>query len=85
MVIDLCSAVAGILNHQGEQTWAEYLKLINPQNFRLFTQINVVDVHKESLLPYRNFAARVRLSDVMAKNKAAAMLYLWAHMVDEAY
>ena len=85
LVFDLCAAVASILNFKGEQTWTELVKLINPQNIRLFTQINVVEVRRESLLPFRNFAAKVGLDEVIKANIAAGMLYIWAQMVNEIY
>lgn len=36
-------------------------------------------------MPFRYFAARHSVNDVLNKNVAAAKLYVWAHMVDAAY
>ena len=84
MILQLCASVAAILNYK-EHTWAEMLKLFNPQNYRLFSQINVIEVHRESLLPFRNFRAKTSLGEVLKLNKSCGMLYIWAHMVDDVY
>lgn len=85
MILQLCAAVAAILNYKGAQNWTEMQKLFNHQNYRLFTKINVVEVHRESLLPFRNFRAKTSLAEVLKLNKSCGMLYIWAHMVDDAY
>ena len=80
LVLNLFQAVAAIHGYEGP------LKtLIHPINVRAFSLINIVDVHKENLQPFRNFAARHSVEEICKLSKAAANLYIWCRYVDEAY
>jgi len=89
VLIDLYQSISYILGNSDE--WSKigpnsycsldnispikWNKIIHPSNIRAFQQINIIEVRRESMLPFRSFSAYYTFDDIRKINAAAAMLY----------
>lgn len=80
MITELFAAVSSIMGFDGN-----FLTLIHPINARAFQQINIVEIHRENMLPVRTYFARYSYEEVLKQSYAAASLYMWCYLVDEAF
>jgi hypothetical protein len=73
LVAALVEAVAAIFGITGD--FNAVVQIVHPDNLK---RMHMVNIHRENLLPWRNFSAKFSLADVASKSKAAAELYRWA-------
>lgn len=76
LVAALVEAVAAIFGITGD--FNVVVQIVHPDNLKRMHMVNIVEIHRENLLPWRNFSAKFSLADVASKSKAAAELYRWA-------
>lgn len=83
LVAALVEAVAAIFGIAGD--FSTVVQIVHPENLKRMHMVNIVEIRRENLLPWRNFSAKFSLADMASKSKAAAELYRWAQNVDDLY